>query len=160
MNLFYTYIYRDPSRKDKKGFPEPIYVGKGQKRRVFKHLTRSDTHPFTRRLQKMKQAGILPEIEIVQALDENHAFFMETCLIQIIGRKDLGQGPLLNLSDGGRGGTSGRIVSKETCLKIKNALTGRTLSSTHRNANVGRIHSPETRAKIAASLRNRHRYKA
>lgn len=31
--MFYTYVYRDPSRLNTKGFPEEIYVGKGRDKR-------------------------------------------------------------------------------------------------------------------------------
>ena len=101
--IFYTYIYRDPSRLNAKGFPEEIYVGKGKKRRAYDHLKRTGMHPFVQRLQFMKKNDIEPQIEIIPAIDESHAYFMEECLIQIIGRKDLGLGSLLNLTDGGEG---------------------------------------------------------
>lgn len=95
---FYTYIYRDPSRNN-----EPIYVGKGSRRRAYSHLKKSNRHPFIQRLQKMKNNNISPTIEIINALDESHSFFLEECLIEIYGRKDLGKGTLLNLTNGGEG---------------------------------------------------------
>lgn len=95
---FYTYVYRDPSRNN-----EPIYVGKGSKRRAYIHLKKSNKHPFIQRLQKMKNNNVSPDIEIIYALDENHSFFLEECLIEMFGRKDLGKGSLLNLTDGGEG---------------------------------------------------------
>lgn len=51
----------------------------------------------------MKKNNIEPSIEIINALDESHAFLLEMSLIEIIGRKDLGKGTLLNLTDGGDG---------------------------------------------------------
>jgi hypothetical protein len=104
---FYTYIYRDPSRLNSKDFPEEIYVGKGKEQRAWKHLKDTKMHPFIQRLQLMKSNNVEPLIEIIDALDEDHAYFMEVCLIQVIGRKDLGKGPLLNLTNGGEG-PSGR----------------------------------------------------
>lgn len=106
---FYTYVYRDPSRPHD-GVAEPIYVGKGQKLRAWDHLKRVDNHPLTNRVRKMASKSVNPEIEIINALDEKHAHFLEECLITVIGRKDLGLGPLLNLTDGGEG-CSGRVVS-------------------------------------------------
>lgn len=95
---FYTYIYRDPSRNN-----EPIYIGKGKKNRAWDHLRIKRKNPFIQRLQLMKKNNIVPSIEIIDALDESHAFLMEESLIEIIGRKDLGRGSLLNLTDGGEG---------------------------------------------------------
>lgn len=98
MTVFYIYIYYDPSRND-----EPIYVGKGHNQRAWYHLKRRGRHPFIQRLNYMKTHNIVPRISIIDALDESHAFLMEECLIEIMGRKDLGKGPLLNLTDGGEG---------------------------------------------------------
>lgn len=95
---FYTYIYRDPSRNN-----EPIYVGKGQRRRAYVHLKLRGKGPFISRLKYMSKNNINPSIEIIDALSESHSFLMEESLIEIIGRKDLGKGPLLNLTNGGEG---------------------------------------------------------
>jgi hypothetical protein len=113
---FYTYIYRDPSRDN-----EPIYVGKGHGRRAWKHLNRKGKHPFIQRLHFMSKSKIKPDIEIIYALDEIHAFFMEECCISVLGRKDLGKGPLLNLTDGGEGMSN---PSDQTRLRIGQANKG------------------------------------
>lgn len=119
--MFYTYIYRDPSRNN-----EAFYVGKGSRSRAYQHLKRNDHHPFTHRLQLMKRNGVEPHIEIINAIDEDHAFFMEECCIQVLGRKDLGKGSLLNLSDGGKGGMSNPGV--ETRQKLSDAKKGKSAS--------------------------------
>ncbi len=98
MKTFYSYIYFDPSRND-----EPIYVGKGHGNRAWKHLKKKGRHPFIQRLQFMKKNNVDPDIKVIQALNEDHAFFIEECLIKIYGRKDLKLGPLLNLTNGGDG---------------------------------------------------------
>lgn len=130
--MFYTYIYRDPSRNN-----EPIYVGKGHGRRSHCHLTRKDRHPFVQRLQKMAKDGIAPTIEVIPALNEEHAYFLEECLVPIFGRKDKGTGTLLNISDGGRGISKGTIRSPETRAKISAAQIGKKLSPEHR-ANIAK----------------------
>lgn len=132
MTTFYTYIYRDPSRND-----EAIYVGKGHGGRAKSHLSRKDQHPFTQRLNKMKREGVVPSIEIIEALDEDHAYFLEECLVSIIGRKDKGLGPLLNISEGGKGISKGAIRSTETRAKISEAQIGKKLTEEHK-ANIGR----------------------
>lgn len=151
---FYTYIYRDPSRTFR-DHPEPIYVGKGKQGRSHWHLKRNDTHPFTHRLQKMKREGSEPQIEVIGALNEDHAVFMEKCLIAVLGRKDLDLGPLLNLTDGGEG-TTGKIVSKETGRKISKALAGRKLPESVRQnqskGQTGRKHSEERNRKVSEGL--------
>lgn len=147
---FYTYIYRDPSRQH-----EPIYVGKGHARRAWHHLKRKGRHPFVQRLRCMRKNNIDPSIEIIDALDESHAFLMEECLIQIIGRKDLGRGPLLNLTDGGDGVSN---PSVDTRIKIGSANKGRKRSletiekiriNGIRPSFKGRHHTDETKDKIS-----------
>ena len=144
---FYVYIYRDPSRN----FQE-IYVGKGQDDRAYKHLTRKDMHPFTQRLQKMGRDGVEPHIEIIHCNNEEVAFAAEVLSIKVLGRKDLGRGTLLNLTDGGEG-TSGYIPSAETLQKMSDAQKGKSRSLETRqkssDANKGKPKSLETRAKMS-----------
>jgi hypothetical protein len=128
---FYTYIYRDPTRDN-----EPIYVGKGKGSRSKVHLRRTDKHPFVQRLQYLAKQNVKPSIEVISAIDEKHSFFLEECLIDIIGRKDLGKGSLLNLTNGGDG-ASGTVVSDETKAKLK--------ATQHLRGMNGRRHSLETK---------------
>lgn len=95
---FYTYVYRDPLTGN-----EPIYVGKGKNKRAYEHLTRKDNHPLTRRLAWMARRNTSPDIEIIPALDADHALFMEECLIEMFGRLDKKTGTLCNLTAGGEG---------------------------------------------------------
>lgn len=118
MNDFYTYIYYDPSRNN-----EPIYVGKGFGGRAWKHLTKRIIHPFIQRLQFMKKNNVKPIIGFYAGLDEELAHLLEVELIQKFGRKDLGLGPLLNLTDGGEG-PSGRKHSAESRRKMSLAKKG------------------------------------
>ena len=99
--MFYTYIYYDPSRDN-----EPFYIGKGTNDRAWSHKHRTDIHPFVQRLQFMKKNSIIPVIGLYAGIDEEFAFLLEEELIQKFGRKDLGLGPLLNLTDGGGGNTN------------------------------------------------------
>ena len=55
---------------------------------------------------------------IYAGFDEEFALFLEEELIQKLGRKDLGLGTLLNLTDGGEG-HSGCIRSAATRAKIR-----------------------------------------
>lgn len=151
--LFYTYVYRDPSRD-----MEPFYVGKGSHKRAYDHTKRKDRHPMTHRIQLMKKTGIEPDIEIIPAINEDHAFFIEACLIKVMGRKDLGLGSLLNMTDGGDG-VSGHIRTTEWRAMISSVHKGKIRSDETRTrmskAFKGRIYSAETRAKMSAAAKNR-----
>jgi hypothetical protein len=126
MNNSYVYLFSDPIRN------EPIYVGKGTGVRWKKHLVRKDMHPFTHRLQLMKKCGVDPIVTFVcENVDSEFALLVEQEMIAKLGRKDLGLGPLLNLTDGGEG-TNGNCLSDETRKKISTKARGRKLSDDHR----------------------------
>ncbi len=119
----YIYRYTDPARN------EVIYIGQGSKtidfRRAFSHLKRKDKHPFTQRLQKMAREGVQPIIEIlIEGIDKELADLIETEAIDKYGRKDLGKGPLLNLTNGGEG-RNGSKASIETREKMRIAHLGK-----------------------------------
>ena len=140
MTQFFTYIFRDPSRNS-----EAIYVGKGCGPRPQRHFNRTDKHPFTQRLQLMKANGVEPHIEIINAIDEDHAYFMEECCIQVLGRKDLGKGALLNLNDGGKGGMSN--PSAETRRRMSDGNKG------ENHPNFGMPRSDETKNRQSEALK-------
>jgi hypothetical protein len=117
----------------------PFYVGKGTKKRAWQHLSRTDHHPFVNKLRKMLGEGVQPEIEIIRALDEGHAYFLEKCLIQVIGRQDLKTGPLTNLTDGG----DGLINMSPEAYKARGAKL------------IGRKHSDERRKNESEAAKRR-----
>lgn len=113
---YYVYLYRDP-RKGKR--MQPIYVGKGKsaskKLRADVHWDWATENPFLAKvLRKIRSAGLKPVIEIVAWCDDqDDAFSLEAMFIARFGRRDLGTGPLTNLTDGGEGGR-GQVCSAET----------------------------------------------
>lgn len=154
---YYTYVYFDPSRNN-----EPIYVGKGSGRRSTYHLKRKKKkHPFIQRLELMERTGISPLIQSIGAFDEECAYEMEMEFIAFFGRKDLGKGPLLNLTDGG-GKNSGGRLTEEHKKKIGDAHRGRTLPDAQKekvSESVSaylqknkRVWSQETKEKISKKL--------
>lgn len=151
-NNFYVYVYFDPSRDF-----EAFYIGKGKDNRSHCHLTRTDKHPFTQRLQKMAREGIIPIIERYERLSEKAAFDLERVLIKEIGRKDLGNGTLLNLSEGGEG-PSGQIQSIETRLKRSEAQRNRSpeekAKTSKKISEVLLSKSPEEKAKVYEKVSN------
>jgi hypothetical protein len=137
---YYTYIYYDPSRNN-----EPIYVGKGFNNRAWDHLNSKikKNHPFINRLRYMEKNNIKPIIGIINCENEVYAVSSEIWFIYKFGRKDLGKGTLLNLTDGGDG-MSGNIRSTETRAKISKANVGK-----------DRTHTVISKTKISKSCTGR-----
>jgi hypothetical protein len=119
MENFYTYIYLDPRKpgiykyKEYKFNFEPFYVGKGSNNRCFIHLKCNDKS----NLYKTNKIKAILSKSLQPILIECQSIKLEIDLIKIIGRINLGTGPLTNLTDGGEG-HSGMIVSEETKRKI------------------------------------------
>jgi hypothetical protein len=125
--IFYVYIYLDPNSV---GYSEygnfafiykPFYVGKGHGLRCFDHVSKAKglqkLHKHTPVIKKcwslLHRDGMEPIIELLEIdLIESEAFDLEKQLISLIGRRDKGTGPLLNLCDGGEG-ISGKIYTEE-----------------------------------------------
>lgn len=141
---FYTYILFD-TRKLKGKYVyndlifdyEPFYVGKGKwsygkfkkghkrKERFEKHFynLKDDTNTFKKSIVRKikKETGDNPLVKIYDLnLTNDEAFEQEKWLIKQIGRRNLNEGTLTNLDDGGEGG-SGCIWTKESLKRLKEA---------------------------------------
>ena len=111
---------------------------------------------------------------IVDNIEWEEALKEEKYWIQYYGRRDLGKGPLVNLTDGGEG-TSGKVKEKnpkiglalkgkkrsdEQKKRMSEAFKGRIMSDEAKknigNARKGMVHSEETRKKISESNRGKH----
>lgn len=116
---FYSYIYRDPRNS------EPIYVGKGSGDRAHVHRIKPARNPHLRsRIDAIRADGFEPSVEVIQALNEDHAFFLEECLIELFGRRDIGTGTLTNHTAGGEGMTKpSPIVRARISAAVKATLT-------------------------------------
>jgi len=91
--------------------------------------------------------GINPDIKIVKdQLEEKEAFDLEMSDIKRIGRRNLGEGPLTNLSNGGDG-PSGHKHSEEAKQKIREARLGKPLSEDHCRK-IGKAHLGMKRSEI------------
>ncbi len=127
----------------------PMYVGKGCDDRWLVHekiCTLPAYIKHNRRLYKniesiISTGSAVPKSLFIQGLDDKGAQYFERLTIKKIGRKALGTGPLLNLTDGGDG-MSGHIHSIETRLKMSKSRKGK-------------VKSPETLQKLSNALKGR-----
>lgn len=146
----------------------PFYVGIGNDARV-KCVVRNTWHTQIRR----KYPGW--QRKVVEVADRKSCEEFESFLIAEIGRRDLGLGTLVNLTDGGEG-ASNAVVSEETRKKqslagkgkpkppsfgekISKALTGikRTPEQIEnfRKAQIGKKHNEQHRIKTAKASKER-----
>lgn len=109
-----------------------FYIGMGRKRsenpttveseynRAFRFVQRTAawTHVFNK-CNKDIQVEILYESDSLKEIQVK-----EECFILLYGRRDLGLGPLVNLTNGGEGGF-GQIMSDKTKLKLRLSKIGR-----------------------------------
>jgi hypothetical protein len=131
--MFYNYFHR------KADTGEIFYVGKGQGTRAY---VKERNNIFWNRI--VKKHGYT--VEIVCYFDnEELSFSTEKYLIEKIGRRDLGLGPLVNLTDGGDGL---RNISEEIRKKISEGQKG------NKNHMFGKKWSKETRKKMQISRKS------
>ena len=140
MRTFYTYLWL---RED----GTPYYVGKGRGQRAWR-----------------KGSPHRDRVLVQEFPSEEDAFAAEIFLISYYGRKDLLDGCLINLTDGGEG-TSGRKFSDEAIRKMSATRTGlRPTEATRQKMSVVKMgnqnllgHKPteETRRKISDAFKGR-----
>lgn len=102
---FYVYGYFRPDKK------EFFYIGKGCRGRAYIHFNNSHNSAVTRTIAKLKRNGFEPEVRLLFEGGDLDCKRVEIELIAFHGRKDLGKGYLLNMTDGGDG-TVGRVVAE------------------------------------------------
>ena len=147
--MFYVYQYSNPITKI------PFYIGKGHGPRGAVHIWYAKNHRmknkhFENTINKILSDGHDPILEYLAEFDdEDKAYDLEKELINTIGRRIDGTGPLTNIDVGGRGGRKRSSQSEETRKKMSIAKTGKKL-----------IRTPEHNLKIKmAHLKRQERLK-
>jgi hypothetical protein len=131
---FYTYLWL---RED----GTPYYVGKGQGNRAYV----SGNH----RLSCPKDTDLI----IVQEFEsEEDAFFAEKFLISFYGRKDLSEGCLRNLTDGGEG-ASGATLSEEHKRSVGKHTSAR-LQTLYADPILGELARKENSERLSEYFKN------
>lgn len=140
------FIYKLPNGKRINVSHQLFYVGKGKGHRINSHYLRSSSI-IRNKINKIKSVGFEQHLTVKLAVDltEDAAYELEALVIDTIGRKDLGTGPLLNLVDGGRGKT-GAVISAKSLQRRSESLTENWASLTQeeyeqRTANMGASYS-------------------
>lgn len=149
---FYVYVIFRPDGS-------PCYVGKGRGRRWRTHLSASH-NPLLRGIVD-RSSGDIPIVTIRSGLTNDDAILIEASFIKAIGR--FPYGPLVNMTDGGDGGSAGVKQSPE---RIENRV--RHLRGKRRPAHVvekvafanrGKKRSEEVKAKLRGPKSDEHRLK-
>lgn len=155
--MYYVYIYFDPRENYSLKYNDfefnfkPFYVGKGKNARLHEHLkdAKKQINTLGKKSHKINtiisllNSGCEPIIEIIfESENEVDCLLKEQELIKLIGRRNLFQGPLTNLTDGGEG-TSNIIKSEETILKASNSKLG------NKNPMFGKKHTDSTKNKMS-----------
>jgi len=124
-NRFYVYTYSYPDGT-------PFYVGKGTNKRIKQHLWdakagRKLTSYNIRVIRKLLNEGKEPIVsKIIDNVDEELAFLVESEFISKYGRRNDKSGILTNNTDGGEGtfGAKGIKRTPEQIAAMKKRLTG------------------------------------
>ena len=112
--IHHFYVYMHVNLKNS----EPFYVGKGSNKRAYSHSRRSKMWKYT-----VNKYGGFGVVFLGKFLSEIESFELEKHWIDKIGRRDKGNGTLINFTDGGPG-FFGLIKSKDHVSKISKNRIG------------------------------------
>ena len=122
-NKHYVYMYRHPTTN------QPFYVGLGQNRRMFNHITEAKKYRGNSPSDKIKlikqilDDGMFPIIDAVDSqISVDKAKECEMFLISMLGRIDNGTGILTNKTDGGDGGTNVSVATRKLLAKTLSGI--------------------------------------
>lgn len=131
-NIYYVYAYLRDKNSKTANAGTPYYIGKGKNNRAYqqhRNGPRGVTVPSNR-----------TNIVILETkLTEVGAFALERRMICWYGRKDLGTGILLNLTDGGDGAPNVKITDSKRA-KLSAAHLNRLPMTSETKLKIGRAH--------------------
>ena len=111
MEDYYVYAYLDPQKpgifnyEGMKFSFEPFYIGKGTKGRCYSGIRDKKSSRKVSKINSIIKKGEFPIIiKIEEGLTNKESQEKERLYIKKIGRIDLGEGPLTNMTSGGDGG--------------------------------------------------------
>lgn len=134
--MFCTYIWIDLKKN------KPVYVGKGLPGRPFIHKRAKSR--LGNLLRKREIEGNECSLIKIDAATDSDACEMEMLLIAMIGREDLGLGPLFNLTDGGDG-LQRLVITEEHRKNISKGKTGKPQTEESKRINRERYNKPGMR---------------
>jgi hypothetical protein len=133
MNIYYVYAYLRNKSSQIAEIGTPYYIGKGKNNRAYqKHRTGSRGISLP-----LDKSNI---VILERNLTEVGALALERRMIRWYGRKDLGTGILLNLTDGGDGAPN-VIITENKRLKLQAAARHRPPLSAETREKIGRKHA-------------------
>jgi len=147
MYSFYVYGYLDENFI-------PFYIGKGKNNRILAHLRLNSPNKYlVHKIKKIqKETNKNPNlIFYAKDLNEDESFLLEKKLIKLYGRKDLGLGSLVNLTNGGDG-SSGYI--RDTNWKEKQSLAHKGYIK-EKNGFYNKHHNITTKTILSKKLKGR-----
>jgi len=107
---------------------QPFYVGKGKGNR---YKDKNHRNYYWNNI--VKKDGFIPLI-LHDNLSEEKAIEMEKYYISKFGRKDLGLGPLVNLTDGGEG-VSNKVITDNFRKKCSDRMKGNKINLNRKHTN-------------------------
>jgi hypothetical protein len=144
-NRFYVYAHQ---RLDDDSI---FYIGKGTGKRAW---GKRDNRHWKNIVKKADYRVLI----IQDQMNETDAFTLEKFLIVFYGRADLGEGRLVNMTDGGDG-QSGLVHSDKTKKKMSESKKGAKHSDATRKkiaeSGKGKSPSAETRKKMSDALKGK-----
>jgi len=166
---FYNYLYLDPEKPGQfliKGLDlilryEPFYAGKGTGNRIDQHLYGRSKGFMKSKIISFEERGVIPiKLKINNNISNFEACCNEKYLIKAIGRRDLGLGSLVNLTDGGEDGTVGYKHTKESKAKMSAGSKSKVYTKEYREklskARRGKKFSDEHKRNLSISMKGKH----
>lgn len=150
---YYVYVYLDPLKPKEYSFGkfhfecEPFYIGMGRNERIHDHIyeskkTKKKSLKNNKILKILKNGEEPIRYKLYENISKYSAKRLEKYLIKLIGRRDLNQGTLTNMTDGGDGSVNYVVTDKQREMYRLKSLG-------NKNPFFGKNHTEETLKRIS-----------